>query len=592
MAIPELTLPMVKTLAVGLGALLLFVWNRLPFEVVGLLAMASLPLLGVLSPEEAISGFSDNATLTVGMVLFLSAGLERTGVLDVLGRALTRMASDGERRLRLALMSTTLAASSLLNNTAVVAMMLPVVQDLGRQIRIPASRLLIPLSYASQLGGTMTLIGSSTNLLVAGLLVDVGLPQLGIFEITPPAAILMLAGVLYMATLGARLLPTRDSPEDEAGAIPERKFQTVLVVEEGSPHIGQPAEALRIPGGALEVIELRRPSRNGSLPLHVELAKGDRLVVRGTSQSLASANATQGICIPGAGHVREDEDEERILVEAVVPPRSGLIGRRIRRAGPLAWYGARVLAVQRHGAPVDEPRQVALEPGDLLLVEATKSALHRLHRSGMLVLTGSVQLRPIRRRKGPLATAIFAAVVLTAAFGLLPILVAALLGVIAMLLTRCLTPVEAYQQMDWAVLVLIASLIPLGQAMQSTGTAEWLASLVLHVTQDFGPYIVLLSVYLMTSVLTEFISNAATAVVLVPVAVSVANAQDVSPLPFAIAVMFAASNSFMTPVGYQTNTFVFAPGGYRFTDFTKVGAPLSLLLAGIATFVIPIFFPF
>jgi di/tricarboxylate transporter len=331
------------------------------------------------------------------------------------------------------------------------------------------------------------------------------------------------------------------------------------------------------------------------------LLPGDHLLVHGMIPDIARIAEVDHLRLAGAksdlsaGATGEDDSnrEGLRLAEVIVPPRSQVLGRSLRELGFRGRYGVSVLAAQRHGEPLHERlRDFRLEAGDVLLVQGTSRQLREIHRTGHLALLGAVDLPAKRIRKLKFSVPIIVAVVLLAATGATTILVSALLGVIAMFLTGCLTPDEAYREVDWMVIVLLGSLIPLGIAMQNTGTAQFIAGGILRATAPLGLLGVLAAFYLMTSLLTELISNNAAAVVLTPIAVATGMALDVSPLPFVIAVMFAASNSFLTPIGYQTNTFIYGPGGYRFSDFFRVGAPLSVLLLVTAMFVIPFFFPF
>lgn len=599
MELPPITVPMVATLAVGAFALVLFVWNRLPFEVVGLLVMAALMVLGVLTPTQAVSGFSNDATVTVAGMLFLSAGLEQTGAVDELARWIARIGRGSERRLLFALMAVSIPASAFLNNTAIVAVLLPVVLGICRRHGFAPSRFLMPLSFAAQLGGTLTLVGTSTNLLAAGLLTEFGFRSLGLFEITPPAIIVMLVGVVYLVTLGRVLLPTRLPSEGEDQSTPFHRFDSALIVGPDSPLIGCPARRAKLSERfALELTGVRRGHEAPPLAdMEVLLQADDVLLVIGSGDALKKADGVDGMRIarPGNDDRKEVDATRLVLMEAVVPARSRLVGRRARSVGPLTWFGAVAIAVQCYGRCTDRPlERMKLSAGDLLLVEGTRGALRRMQRAGLLLLVGRIDelasAGPASKRW--LSGAILLAVVVAAAVDFLPILMAVVLGVVLMVVTGCLKPAEAYDQMDWSVLILLGSLIPFGLAMQRTGAAKLLAALVLGATSGFGPHVVLASLYLLTTVLTEFISNNASAVVLTPVAVSIATAMGVSPYPFVVAVMFAASNSFLTPIGYQTNTFIFAPGRYHFTDFARVGAPLALILVPVAVLVIPMFFPF
>ncbi len=594
MELPPITPPMVATLGLCVGALILFAWNRWRFEVVGLIVLAALVVLGLLPVEDALSGFSSEATLAVAGVLFLSSGLERTGVVDMLARAIARLGGASEFKLLLALMVMTIPIGAFLNNTAVVAILLPVMFGAARQHDIAPSRLLIPLSYSSQLGGSMTLIGSSTNLLVSGILIQLGQPGFGFFQMTGPGAVLALAGVVYLLTFGRRQLPDRKSDDDEEIERPFAAFQSALIIDDTAPFIGASFSQVQSAGFEdLELKEIRRPFHEGELDPAEALLPGDLLLVEGTSDALKRAEQTAGLRMAMRRHTGEEtQPDAMVVMEAVITPRSRLVGCKLPGIGPQDWFGIAFLALQRHGRQPELPTaERPLRPGDLVLVEGTRAGLNRAQQTGLLLPVMQV-MPPGPHRKWWLSSGILLAVVLLAALGIVPMVIAVLLGVIAMVLTGCIDLGETYERVDWGVIILLGSIIPLGLAMQQTGTAQLIAGLVLGATRDYGPYVVLAALYLITSVFTEFISNNAAAAVLTPVAVAVAMAIDASPIPFAMAVMFAASNSFITPIGYQTNTMVYGPGGYRFSDFARVGTPLTLILALLATAVLPLFFPF
>lgn len=587
------------TLGLVVGALALFAWGRLPVEIVGVAIMAALLVSGLIPRAEALSGFSNEATITVALMLALSVGLLRTGAVDVLGRWTARLAGGKELRLVVVLMALVLPLSAFLNNTAVVAIMIPAVLGLTRDAEIPPSRVLMPLSFASQLGGTLTLIGTSTNLVVAGLALDLGLGRIRIFDITLPGLALAGVGVAYMLTVGRLLTPVRDAPESMVRRYELHDYLTGLLVEPGSRLAGRSlAESRFSEDYGLMVVGIERSglrihAPSGSTVLH----EGDLLLVEGKVPDIAGIHEAEGISIAGApprvGPAAADEAEAPSLAELMIPARSHVVGQTLGQLGFRTRFGVAVLAIQRHGQTLDQRvSTVPLAPGDVLLVQGGAEAMQRLHEGRDLMLLGPVELPALRKRKMRLAVAIMAGVVLLPAFGVTTILVSALLGTLAMIVTGCFTPQEAYEELDWSVIVLLGSMIPLGIAMEETGAATWLATGLLWLSAPFGAYGLLAAMYLLSSALTEAVSNAAAAVILTPMAVAAAAAQDISPWPLVVAVMFAASNSFVTPIGYQTNLFIYAPGGYRFSDFARVGGPLALLLAATATFVIPIFFPF
>jgi di/tricarboxylate transporter len=597
---PPITPEILVTLGITLGAVVLFIWDRLAIEVVGLLVMVALVVTGTLTPAEGVSGFASEALVTIAAMFVLSAALVRTGGADLLGRWISRLAGKSDFRLLAVSLAVVVPVSAFVNNTPVVVVMVPVLLGLARERGVPASRLFMPVSFASQMGGTLTLVGTSTNLLVAGLVLDLGLERIGLFDITRPALVLTGLGLLYLLTIGRRLVPDRDVEDDMDERYELGEYLSGLEVAEDSPLVGETLfdSGLR-EGHGLDVLAIERGEEWILLPAGSEpIRPGDRLVVRGKIADITEAGREVGLEISGTGahfssHDAGAEEGASRFSELLVPPRSRVVGHSLEELRFRGSYGVPVVGIRRHGAAVHEPmRSVALHSGDILLVRGTQDDLRRIHETGDLAVLGPLDLPTPRRQKLRLAAIIMGSVVLLAALGVTTILVAALAGVVAAFLAGCLTPEEAYADIDWQPLVLLGSILPLGLAMQNTGAAELLAAHFLNLTQPLGAVGVLIALYALTSVLTEIISNAAAAVVLTPLAVATGMSLEVSPLPFVIAVMLAASNSFMTPVGYQTNTFIYGPGGYRFSDFFRMGAPLALLFTVAAGFVIPWFFPF
>lgn len=614
--------PRSLTLLVTLGTLALFVWNRLSPDVVALLAMVALMVLGLVSPEQGISGFANEATLTVAAMLALSTGLLHTGAVDDLARWLQQAAGSSELRLLVLLIVIVLPFSAFVNNTAVVAVLLPIVLGVARDKDFSASRLLMPLSFSAQLGGTLTLVGTSTNLIVAGLALDLGLGRIGLFDITAAASVLVAVGVVYLLTLGRWLTPHREAKRDLVDAYQLRAYLASFRVLEDSPLAGRSLAASRL--GEREGI-LVAGIRRGGHSIHgvggnTVIEAGDELVVEGSVSDVARFVEQQGleamtdrpdwdfeVQADGEGaqpsearaeHLgragrSDDQPGERILAELLVRPRTFPENQPLNRLGIRSRWNVTVLGLQRRGRPLKRGlHQTALRAGDVLLVEGRPDDLRAIHEAGDFSLLGAVDIPARRRGKRSAALSILAGVVLLPAFGIGTILITSIAGVAAMFLTGTLKPREAYDEMDWMVIVLLGAILPLGIAMEETGTAILLVDLALGPMQAMGPYGVLALFYLGTSLLTSVISNAAAAVVTVPLAVAASTEIGVSPMPLVVAVMFAASNSFVTPIGYQTNTFIFGPGGYHFTDFFRVGSPLTLVLLLAATLTIPIFFPF
>jgi di/tricarboxylate transporter len=601
---PPLTFDVLLTLAVTAGALALFVWNRIRVDVVGIIVMTALILLGLVTPREGISGFANEAVITVAAMFILSAGLLRTGAIDVLSRWAERAAAGGELRLLVVTLVLVVPLSAFINNTPVVVVVIPMVLGLTRKLGLAPSRLFMPISFGSQMGGTLTLIGTSTNLLVAGLVLDLGLERIRLFDITPPALVMAAVGIVYLLTVGRWLTPVRETEPDLLASYELRDYLSGLQVGPESPLVGRSLRDTRFGSTyGLQVVGIDRAGERIPFPRGGTVVQaGDVLIVEGKIPDIARIEEEEHLSIagtqpdfpvalprqPGPGSARVPG-----FAELIVPPRSPVVGRTLRALNFRNRYGVPVLGIQRHGAPFHEGlRDAVLAPGDILLVSGTPRELRALHETGELALLGAVAVPAKRLRKLKYSVPIIAGVVLLAAFDVTPILVSALLGVTAMFVTGCITPDEAYEEIDWMVIILLGSIIPLGLAMQNTGTAELIAVHMLTLTGPLGLFGVLASFYLLTSLLTEVISNNAAAVVMAPIAIAVGTGLDASPMPFVVAVMFAASNSFMTPIGYQTNTFIYGPGGYRFSDFLRVGGPLNLILIAVATFVIPYFFPF
>jgi di/tricarboxylate transporter len=585
------------TLATLVLMLVLFLRNRLRPDVVALLGLASLLATGVLSPDQAVSGLSNEATVTVALMLILSAGLARTGAIDILARRGARFVHGSEARLLVLILAVVIPVSAFVSNTATVAILLPVILGLAAQVDAPPSRLLMPLSFAAVLGGMLTLIGTSTNLVVAGLAVDLGLPRIGLFAITPPAIVVVIVGVLYLLTIGRRLTPYRKGGDDLVESYELHEYVTALDVLPQSPLIGRSLGESRFGETyGLQVIRIEREDEGVDHPRSGSVIRsGDVLLVQGKVAGIADIAANAALRVSGTATSLQIDTAEgpSQLAEVLVPPRSPLVGRSLREVRFRARYGMSVLGVRRHGVAIHEPLgAIRFEAGDILLVQGSAENLRGLHNEGDVALIGVVPLRLKRRKRLRYAVAIMAAVVLLPSLGITTITAAALLGVLAMFLTGCIEPQRAYEELDGQILVLLAAMIPIGLALQQTGAAGAIAELLVRVVAPLGPYGALAGIYILTSIITEVLSNAATAVLLTPVAASLATSIGLSPMPFVVAVMFAASLSFATPIGYQTNLYIFGPGGYEFRDYFRVGGPLNVICAVASTISIPVFFPF
>lgn len=584
-------------LAVLAGAVYLFTTEKLPVDLVALLVLASLLVLGLVTPAEALSGFSSEATITVAAMFVLSAGLQASGALHSLGRLLAKVRWPW--LFLLVLMLVVGPISAFVNNTAAVAVFLPIVLAAAAASRQSPSQLLIPLSYAAQMGGVCTLIGTSTNLLVNSLARDLGHPGFGLFDFAPVGVITMGVGFAYILLVRRWLLPHHAPAQGLTDAYELGKYLTELRVMPGSRLLGRSvAEAGLGEKHGVYVLELLRGEEHVWAPRAERVREGDVLLVRGDWSKLSALKDELGLEIDPEFTLSDQsfsagDGDGRAFAELMVAPNSRFVGATIASLDFHWHYNATVLAMQRRGEVLRESlKQVELQVGDILLVLAASEEIAQLRRNPNVVVLSEREREQVSRRKVVLSLAIMAAAIGVAALGWLPIVASALLGCIALVALRVLGPDEAYAAIDWRVIMLLAGVIPLGIAMQKSGLAGVLAGGVVDVIGPFGPLAVLAGLYLVTAVLTELMSNNATAVLLTPIAFSTAVSMELSPTPFIVAVLFAASTSFATPVGYQTNTMVYGPGGYRFADYLRIGIPLNLLFWVIAVLAIPVFFPF
>lgn len=587
---------LVFVLALVVVTVVLFVAEKFPVDVVALIALGALLATGVLPPEEALSGFSNDAVITIGAMFVLSAGLNRSGTLEFFGASFRTAAQKNIWTATLGLMIAVGVTSAFINNTAVVAILLPVVVAVSRDLDLSASKLLMPLSFASMFGGVCTLIGTSTNLLVSSIAADHGLEPFGMFEFSSLGLIFFALGLVYMLTVGLRLTPERRKPQELAQSWRMEEYLTELVLSPQSDSVGHTiADAPLTRDLDLDVVKVRRPGR-GPLPTMTDmiLEADDALVVRCNVSQLRRLLQKEGVIIEPRAKWREEdlEPREMILVEAVVAPNSMLVGETIRSSDFRERLGGTVIAIRHRGELKREDlHDVRLSAGDALLVETSRERLPQFRANEAFVLVSDQPIHEFRPSRALPALVILALVVGTAALGLTPIVVSSTVGAIAMILTGCLTPEEAYRAVDWKIIFLLAGVLSLGAALEKTGGAELLSTLLLPVGEALGPVALISAVYLATTILTETMSNNATAVLMASIAIAAADAIGADARPFLMAVTFAASASFMTPVGYQTNTMIYGPGQYRYGDFIRVGGPLNLVFWIVATLLIPVFWP-
>lgn len=585
------------TLTIAAAAVILFVTERIAVELTALIVLVALVASGILTVDESLAGFSNPATLTVAAMFVLSAGLYRTGAVDLIGRLLTRIGRRSFWLSATAMMLIIALISSVVNNTAAVAVFLPVAITVCRQTGASPSRLLMPLSFAGIMGGMCSLLGTSTNILVAGIASSKGVEPFGLFEFARVGVPLAVFGIVYMLTIGVRILPKRRTSDELTESYDVAQFLTEVVVSPDSTLVGRTlADNPLTRDIGMDVIEVWRGEQRVPVPAARMLIQGnDVLIVRCSVDAIRRIQQEPGLAL--RPHVKwSDADflsQDAVLLEAVIAPNSPLVGTTLKGARFRNRFGSTVLALRHEGQVLYEKLSShVLKGGDSLLIEARRDHLPQLRDSRGFVFVNSLEMPHPSRAKMIPAVAIVALVVIAAATGIVPIVVSALAGCVAMALLSIISLEEAYRSVEWRVIVLLAGILPLGVALQKSGAAAVISRGLLDAVEPVGGAIAVISaLYLLTSILTEMMSNNASAALLAPIAIVTAETLGLDPRPFLFAVAFGASASFMTPVGYQTNTMVYGPGGYRFSDFVRVGLPLNLAFWLLATWLIPLAWP-
>ena len=584
------------TLAIIVAALALFATERLRVDLVALLVLLSVGLLGLISPERLFDGFANSAVVTVWAVYMVSGGLFKTGVADAMGQGILRLAGGREPRLIATIMVTCGVISAFMNNVGATAMLMPALIGISRRTKVAVSKLLIPLSFSSLLGGAMTLIGTPANILAMSILADRGLPTLGFFQFTPMGVVLLATGVLYMVLLGRHLLPEREGAQGRKDAYRLRDYVSEVRVMPGSSLAGQTLFESRL-GRDYDMTVLAL-ERDGVGETHISrdtvVQAGDLLTLEGSADNLVAAREALGLVIEAEHKMDLDrlEPGNVQLIEATLAPNSGLVGRTLRGVRFRDRYGFTALAIWRHGAALTEKlRDVPLLFGDALLLQGPQHRVRDLQQNGDFLVLEPLELEKLRRNRAPIAVGALLLAILLVVFADFHISLAMVIAAVIMILTGCLTIEEAHESIDWRTVFLVAGMLPLGMAMESTGTARFLADIMLDLLGDFGPMAILAGVYLLAALITQAMSNAAAIVLIVPIAVDTALGLGANHITFTMAAVIGAATSFLSPVGHKANVLVFGPGGYRFTDYARVGAVLTVALLIVSMVFLPIFWP-
>ncbi|MBE9042898.1 SLC13 family permease [Pleurocapsales cyanobacterium LEGE 10410] len=582
------------TIGVTIGVFLLNALTTLSAEIVFLGGTAMLFVSGILTEQDALAGFSNPGMITVAVLYIVVTGLSQTGGLNWISQRVLGL-PQGQNAAMLRLMTPVMGMSAFLNNTPVVAMFIPVVTDWSRKLRISPSKLMIPLSYAAIFGGICTLIGTSTNLVVNGLIISsTDLPGLRLFDLALVGIPCAIAGMIYLFATHPWLLPSRKPVISESDDV--RQYTVEMMVPTDSPLIDKSIEqaGLRhLPG--LYLVEIIRGQHiiPAVSPKEI-LSGGDRLAFIGMIDSIVDLHRLRGLQ-PATDEVfkLDTPRSERCLIEAVVSNTCPMVGKTIREGKFRTQYNAVVLAVARNGERLEgKIGSIRLRPGDTLLLEANANFLSQQRISNDFYLVNGIpDSEPLRHEKAPLAIIILLLMVILASVGWMSMLKAAIVASAAMLLTGCCSSVRAIRNIEWSVLLVIGAALSIGTALESTGAAGAIATSMIQFSGD-NPWLALAIIYGVTNLLTEAITNNAAAALIFPIALALSQNLQVSFMPFAIAIMIGASASFSTPIGYQTNLMVYGPGGYRFSDFTRIGLPLNFIFWAITVTLTPLFYPF
>ena len=598
---------MTLEIAIVLGVItlmfILFVMELFPLDVTALSILAVVLALGYISPEEAISGFANPAVITIALLFVLSHALQKSGILEYMVIRLNKL-TERSRFLGLFVFLISVAlASAFVNNTAIVAIFIPLTIRLAQKYNLSPSKLLMPLSYIAIIGGTLTLVGTSTNLLVNSIYVNSisSSPPLGMFEYTKFGLVMLVIGMAYLLIAVPFLIPSRTVTSSLTKSYHMGGYLTELKVSAESPLVGRTCKERAVNKNYdITVLDILRDGKLISKNIRDTIIyPEDILFVRGSLENFLRMKEVEKVTMLTDEKLTQDEliHDDNTLVECLITNQTDLVGKSLMEINFRRRFGSFILAIRREGEILRKKiAHVVLQAFDTLLIYGPIEKIKELSDSGDFIVLGEIEATLQKHKYWWVSVAVIFGAVILAALGIVPILKGALIGAIFLLVIRVITANEAYQSINWQVIVLIAALIPLGIVIQKSGTAFWIGTVLNDIANAFNPLVrptIMLSlVYLVTIILTEMTSNAATAIIMTPIAISAAQQMGLDPRTFVFAVCFAASASFITPIGYQTNLMVYGPGGYKFTDYVRVGLPLAIVLWCMATWLIPILWPF
>ena len=594
---PDIILVMVLLLF----GFIMFVTEVFSIDVTAMILLTILFMLGYLTPSEALSGFSNPAVITIAFLFIISRALQKTRILEYLIVRVRRLADKSILIGRAVYLFTIGVASAVVNNTAIVAIFMPVSIRLAQKYKMSPSKMLIPLSYSAILGGTLTLVGTSTNLLVNSIYVKVpGVEPMGMFEFFKYGAILMVVGLLYILFIAPMILPSRTSTSSLTKSYRLGGYLTEMRITAESPLNGRTCLERGINKNYdVMVLDILRDNKMITNMIRLtKLKEGDVLFVRGTLENFLRMKEVEKVALLTDEKLTQEEleQEDNVVLECLITDKSDLVGKSLMTSNFRRRFGSFILAIRREGTIVREKiAHVILSAYDTLLVYGPKNKVNELSKTNEFVVLGEVDAELRKQRFWWMTIVVIIGTIALAAFGFMPIVKSAMLGVVILLALKILTPQESYQSINWQVIILISALIPVGIVIQKTGTAGWIAGIISSATEsvpsEWQPRVLLALIYFITIFLTEISSNAATAIIMTPISIAVAQQMGFDPRAFVFAVAFAASASFITPVGYQTNLMVYGPGGYKFSDYIRVGFPLAFIFWIMAIFILPILWP-